>query len=84
MENSVIVSIYKFEDKKWTYFEAVPVKKYEFSVLLDISKSAAFTAKEKVELNNLIVVSMKKIKNKGNLSETPQFIKHVYGPQSNK
>ncbi|WP_270235330.1 hypothetical protein [Lacticaseibacillus suilingensis] len=84
MENSVIVSIYKFEDKTWTNFEAVPIKKYECSVLLDISNSQEFTTKEKVELNNCIVVSMKKIKNKSKLSETPQFIKHVYGPKSNQ
>lgn len=63
MTENVIVKRYKYEEKNLKDFEAMPIRTYEFSALLDISDSPAFTKKEKDYLNRRIVVSIKTIKN---------------------
>ncbi|MFL2063878.1 hypothetical protein ACEN4E_09675 [Latilactobacillus sakei] len=47
MTENVIVKRYKYEEKTLKDFEAMPIRTYEFSALLDISDSPAFTKKEK-------------------------------------
>lgn len=72
--NLITVSSYKFGEKSWKNFEGEPIKKYEHSVLLDISSTEVFSDKEKAELNYKIVVPFSKIREK-------QFIKDI--PLSN-
>ncbi len=52
----VTVRIYKQGNKIWRDFKADLIKRYESSVMVDISKSEAFSKIEKQEFNNLIVV----------------------------
>ncbi|WP_445624040.1 hypothetical protein [Lacticaseibacillus paracasei] len=70
----ITVRSYKFGEKTWKNFEGEPIKKYEHSVLLDISSTEVFSDKEKTELNYKIVVPFSKIREK-------QFIKDI--PLSN-
>ena len=57
----VTVRIYKQGNKIWRDFKAELIKRYESSVMVDISKSEAFSKIEKQEFNNLIVVKKKSI-----------------------
>ncbi|MES5423304.1 hypothetical protein ABVL66_12195 [Lacticaseibacillus paracasei] len=57
----VMVRIYKQGNKMWRDFKAELIKRYESSVMVDISKSEAFSKIEKQEFNNLIVVKKKSI-----------------------
>ncbi|QPC19618.1 hypothetical protein LacP0734_03900 [Lacticaseibacillus paracasei subsp. tolerans] len=57
----VTVRIYKQGNKMWRDFKAELIKRYESSVMVDISKSEAFSKIEKQEFNNLIVVKKKSI-----------------------
>ncbi|TLQ51159.1 hypothetical protein FEZ34_05675 [Lacticaseibacillus casei] len=57
----VTVRLYKLGDKVWRNFKAELITRYERSVMIDISKSEAFSKIEKQEFNNLIVVSKKSI-----------------------
>ena len=57
----VTVRIYKQGNKIWRDFKAELIKRYESSVMVDISKSEAFSKIEKQEFNNLIIVSKKSI-----------------------
>ncbi|UWY24041.1 hypothetical protein N4T21_12215 [Lacticaseibacillus paracasei] len=57
----VTVRLYKQGNKMWRDFKAELIKRYESSVMVDISKSEAFSKIEKQEFNNLIVVKKKSI-----------------------
>ncbi|MBM6641679.1 hypothetical protein JRY13_10620 [Lacticaseibacillus paracasei] len=57
----VTVRLYKQGDKVWRDFKAELIKRYESSVMVDISESEAFSKLEKQEFNNLIVVKKKSI-----------------------
>ncbi|WPH54032.1 hypothetical protein SHN02_09955 [Lacticaseibacillus paracasei] len=57
----VTVRLYKQGNKMWRDFKAELIKRYESSVMVDISKSEAFSKIEKQEFNNRIVVSKKAI-----------------------
>ncbi|WP_445238906.1 hypothetical protein [Lacticaseibacillus paracasei] len=57
----VTVRLYKQGNKIWRDFKAELIKRYESSVMVDISKSEAFSKIEKQEFNNRIVVSKKAI-----------------------
>ena len=59
--SKVTVRFYKQGDKLWREFKAELLKRYENSVMLDISRSKAFSKIEKQEFNNRIVVSKKAI-----------------------
>jgi hypothetical protein len=64
----VTVRIYKQGNKMWRDFKAELIKRYESSVMVDISKSEAFSKIEKQEFNNLIVVKKKSIVEKRSVS----------------
>lgn len=64
----VTVRIYKQGNKMWRDFKAELIKRYERSVMVDISKSEAFSKIEKQEFNNLIVVKKKSILEKREVS----------------
>ena len=49
----VTVSSYKFGEKTWKNFEGEPIKKYEHSVLLDISNTEVFSDKEKTDSSKI-------------------------------
>lgn len=57
----VTVRIYKQGNKIWRDFKAELIKRYESSVMVDISKSEAFSKIEKQEFNNRIIVKKKSI-----------------------
>lgn len=59
--SKVTVRLYKQGDKVWRDFKAELHTRYENAVMLDISKSKAFSKIEKQEFNNRIVVSKKAI-----------------------
>ncbi|MGD8198000.1 hypothetical protein [Lacticaseibacillus paracasei] len=67
----ITVISYKFGEKTWKNFEGVPIKKYEHSVLLDISNTEVFSDKEKTELNHKIVVPFSKIREKRFIKDIP-------------
>lgn len=67
----VTVSSYKFGKKTWKNFEGEPIKKYEHSVLLDISNTEVFSDKEKAELNYKIVVPFSRIREKRFIKDIP-------------
>lgn len=67
----VTVSSYKFGEKTWENFEGEPIKKYEHSVLLDISNTEVFSDKEKTELNYKIVVPFSRIREKRLIKDIP-------------
>ncbi|MBG1272300.1 hypothetical protein FND55_01295 [Lactobacillus paracasei subsp. paracasei] len=67
----ITVISYKFGEKSWKNFEGESIKKYEHSVLLDISKTETFSAKEKIEFNHKIVVSFSSIKDKRAIKDIP-------------
>lgn len=69
--NLITVSSYKFGEKSWKNFEGEPIKKYEHSVLLDISNTEVFSDKEKTELNHKIVVPFSKIREKRFIKDIP-------------
>lgn len=64
----VTVRIYKQGNKIWRDFKAELIKRYESSVMVDISKSEAFSKIEKQEFNNLIIVKKKSIVEKREVS----------------
>lgn len=65
----VTVRIYKHGNKIWRDFKAKLIKRYENSVMVDISKSEAFSKIEKQEFNNLIVVKKKSIVEKQSVAD---------------
>lgn len=60
----VTVRIYKQGNKIWRDFKADLIKRYESSVMVDISKSEAFSKIEKHEFNDRIIVKKKSIVDK--------------------
>ncbi len=66
----VAVRLYKQGDKMWRDFKAELIKRYESSVMVDISKSEAFSKIEKQEFNNRIIVKKKSILEKRAVSGT--------------
>ncbi|GAN37542.1 conserved protein [Lacticaseibacillus paracasei NRIC 1917] len=67
----ITVISYKFGEKSWKNFEGEPIKKYEHSVLLDISNTEVFSDKEKTELNHKIVVPFSRIREKRFIKDIP-------------
>lgn len=67
----ITVISYKFGEKTWKNFEGVPIKKYEHSVLLDISDTEVFSDKEKTELNHKIVVAFSRIRENRFIKDIP-------------
>jgi Trm5-related predicted tRNA methylase len=68
---TITVISYKFGEKTWENFEGEPIKKYEHSVLLDISNTEVFSDKEKAELNYKIVVPFSRIREKRFIKDIP-------------
>jgi hypothetical protein len=65
------VKRYKYEENVWENFACTPIKRYERSMLMDISQSDGFTSKEKVWLNYKIVVPISEIVEKTLIDSIP-------------
>lgn len=71
MSITMTVKYYKYKETVWKNFTCSSIKRYEHSVLIDISKSDGFTPNEKLWLNYKIVVPISEIVEKTLIDSIP-------------